>query len=115
MDGYLRNNRTLCFGTGGRNASEQLDGFVGIGTSANNDDAIRIFAGNLGCPVESTQTDLEIRLTIESFISDKYPTVQLARQPEILGGLLIMASSQGSDDLLVDGGGVFMPHWVFTF
>lgn len=59
---------------------------LGIATN-DNDATVRVFTGNLGCPVESTQTDVEIRNVTESFISDKYGAVYHARPPQILGGL----------------------------
>jgi hypothetical protein len=55
--------------------------------SDNNHGGIRVFVDNLGCPLDSTQTDVEIRNVTESFISDKYGAVYHARPPEILGGL----------------------------
>ena len=33
------------------------------------------FSGNLGCPVESRQTDMEVSLPVESFTSDKYGVI----------------------------------------
>ncbi|MSQ62672.1 MAG: hypothetical protein EXR33_02345 [Betaproteobacteria bacterium] len=59
---------------------------LGIATD-DNDATVRVFSGNLGCPIESTQTDVEIRNVTESFISDKYGAVYHARPPQILGGL----------------------------
>ncbi len=59
---------------------------LGIATD-DNDATVRVFAGTLGCPVDSTQTDIEIRNVTESFVSDKYGAVYHARPPEILGGL----------------------------
>ncbi len=59
---------------------------LGIATD-DNDATVRVFTGNLGCPIDSTQTDVEIRNVTESFISDKYGAVYHARPPEILGGL----------------------------
>ena len=59
-----------------------------LGIAANDNDAtVRVFTGNLGCPIQSTQTDIEIRNVTESFISDKYGAVYHARPPQILGGL----------------------------
>jgi catechol 2,3-dioxygenase-like lactoylglutathione lyase family enzyme len=59
-----------------------------LGIASNdNDGGICVFVDNLGCPLESTQTDIEIRNVTESFISDKYGAVYHARPPEILGGL----------------------------
>ena len=56
---------------------------------ATNDNAatVRVFTNNLGCPIDSTQTDIEIRNVTESFISDKYGAIYHSRPPEILGGL----------------------------
>ena len=48
---------------------------------------IRVFVEELGCHLESTEVDIEIRNVTESFISDKYGVVYHARPPEILGGL----------------------------
>ena len=59
---------------------------LGIATN-DNDATVRVFTGNLGCPIQSTQTDIEIRNVTESFISDKYGAVYHARAPQILGGL----------------------------
>ena len=59
-----------------------------LGVASNDNDAmVRVFTDNLGCPIESTQTDIEIRNVTESFISDKYGAVYHARPPQILGGL----------------------------
>ena len=55
--------------------------------SDDNDGGIRVFVDTLGCPLESTQTDIEIRNVTESFVSDKYGAVYHARPPEVLGGL----------------------------
>ena len=59
---------------------------LGIATD-DNDATVRVFTDNLGCPIDSTQTDVEIRNVTESFISDKYGAVYHSRPPEILGGL----------------------------
>ena len=59
---------------------------LGIATN-DNDGTVRVFTDNLGCPIQSTQTDIEIRNVTESFISDKYGAVYHARAPQILGGL----------------------------
>ena len=55
--------------------------------SDDNDAGVRVFIDNLGCPLDSTQTDVEVRVVTESFISDKYDLVYHSRPPEILGGL----------------------------
>lgn len=59
---------------------------LGIATD-DNDVTVRVFADNLGCPIDSTQTDTEVRHVTESFVSDKYGAIYHARPPEILGGL----------------------------
>ena len=55
--------------------------------SDDNDAGVRVFIDNLGCPLDSTQTDVEVRVVTESFISDKYDLVYHSRPAEILGGL----------------------------
>lgn len=64
---------------------ERID-HLGI-ASAGNDEGIRVFSDNLGCAIESTQTDLEIQMTVESFTSDKYPAVHHSRPSWVVGGL----------------------------
>ena len=55
--------------------------------STDNAEGVRVFVDTLGCPLESTQTDVELRNVTESFVSDKYGVVYHARPTEILGGL----------------------------
>ena len=64
---------------------ERID-HIGI-ASTDIEENIRVFVDALGCPLESTEVDVEIRNVTESFISDKYGAVYHARPPEILGGL----------------------------
>ncbi|MCE2482096.1 MAG: hypothetical protein J4F33_04255, partial [Alphaproteobacteria bacterium] len=59
---------------------------LGIASDDNNG-GVRVFVDNLGCPLDSTQTDVEVRVVTESFISDKYDLVYHSRPAEILGGL----------------------------
>ena len=59
---------------------------LGIATD-DNDATVRVFTDNLGCPIDSLQTDVEVRNVTESFISDKYGAIYHSRSPEILGGL----------------------------
>lgn len=59
---------------------------LGIATD-DNDATVRVFTDNLGCPIDSLQTDVEVRNVTESFISDKYGAIYHSRPPEILGGL----------------------------
>ena len=76
---------------------ERID-HIGI-ASADNDGAIETFSRRLGCPVESRQTDLEVRTTIESFTSDKYGVVYHNRPSEVVGGLRVAFVTTGDCDL----------------
>lgn len=49
----------------------------------------RIFAAGLGFAVESRQTDMEVRMAVESFTSDRYGVVYHTREPEPVGGLRV--------------------------
>ncbi len=71
---------------------------IGI-ASADNNGAIRVFSQQLGCPVESMQTDLELRMTIESFTSDKYGVVHHNRPSKVVGGLRVAFVTTGDCDL----------------
>ena len=71
---------------------------IGI-ASADNDSAIETFSRQFGCPVESMQTDLEVRTTIESFTSDKYGVVYHNRPSEVVGGLRVAFVTIGDCDL----------------
>lgn len=66
---------------------ERID-HLGV-ASADNAAATSVFAGTLGCPVESTQTDLEVHMAVESFTSDKYGVVYHNRPPQPVGGLRV--------------------------
>ena len=46
-----------------------------------------VFCTRLGFAVESRQTDMEVRVAIESFTSDKYGVVYHSRPPELVAGL----------------------------
>jgi catechol 2,3-dioxygenase-like lactoylglutathione lyase family enzyme len=76
---------------------ERLD-HVGV-ASSDNRAALDVFCARLGFPVESTQTDLEVSLSIESFTSDKYGVAQHARRPQIEGGLRVAFVTTGDCDL----------------
>lgn len=76
---------------------ERID-HLGI-ASTDNARCIEVFSTNLGCAVESAQTDIELRQVTESFISDKYGAVYHARTPEILGGLRGLFISVGDCEL----------------
>mgnify|MGYP000011696066 FL=1 len=71
---------------------------IGI-ASADNDSAIETFSRQFGCPVESRQTDLEVRTTIESFTSDKYGVVYHNGPSEVVGGLRVAFVTTGDCDL----------------
>jgi catechol 2,3-dioxygenase-like lactoylglutathione lyase family enzyme len=76
---------------------ERLD-HLGV-ASADTAAALEVFCGRLGFPLESTQTDLEVRIAVESFTSDKYGVAYHARPPEPVGGLRVAFVSVGDSDL----------------
>jgi hypothetical protein len=59
----------------------------------------RVFAGKLGFPVESRQTDMEVSIAVESFTSDKYGVVYHTRAPEPVGGLRVYFITVGDCEL----------------
>jgi catechol 2,3-dioxygenase-like lactoylglutathione lyase family enzyme len=76
---------------------ERID-HLGV-ASADNTAALEVFCGRLGFPLESTQTDLEVRIPVESFTSDTYGVVYHARPPEPAGGLRVAFVTVGDCDL----------------
>ncbi|MBI4589058.1 MAG: VOC family protein [Candidatus Rokubacteria bacterium] len=76
---------------------ERID-HLGV-ASADNQAAIDAFSTRLGCPLESTQTDMEVQLTVESFTSDKYGVVFHTRPPEPVGGLRVAFVTVGDCEL----------------
>lgn len=78
-------------------AVERID-HLGV-ASADNAAATDVFGGKLGCTVESTQTDMEVRMAVESFTSDKYGVVYHSRPPEPVGGLRVCFLSIGDCEL----------------
>jgi len=76
---------------------ERID-HIGV-ASADNARAIDVFARRLGFPVESTQTDLEVRIAVESFTSDKYGAAYHSRSPEPVGGLRVAFITIGDCEL----------------
>ena len=76
---------------------ERID-HIGV-ASADNTSAIEAFVKKLGCPLESTQTDLEVRIAVESFTSDKYGAVYHSRDPEPVGGLRVAFVTVGDCEL----------------
>jgi catechol 2,3-dioxygenase-like lactoylglutathione lyase family enzyme len=76
---------------------ERLD-HIGV-ASADNQAAVELFAGRLGFPLESTQTDVELRIAIETFTSDRYGVVHHARPVETAGGLRVAFVTVGDCEL----------------
>lgn len=73
-----------------------------LGIASDNIAAVRdMFVGQIGCPLESTETDIELCQVTESFVSDKYGAVYHTRAPEILGGLHGVFINVGDCDLEV--------------
>lgn len=64
-----------------------------------NSKAAAVFSGKLGCPVESTQTDMEVQMAVESFTSDKYGVVYHNRPPQPVGGLRVSFLTAGDFEL----------------
>lgn len=81
--------------TGGR--IERID-HLGV-ASADNRAAVDVFSQQMGFPVESQQTDLEVRTVVESFTSDKYGVVYQNRVPEVVGGLRVAFITVGDCEL----------------
>lgn len=76
---------------------ERID-HIGV-ASDDNARAIDAFVRRLGCPLESTQTDFEVRIPVESFTSDKYGVVYHSRPPEPVGGLRVSFVTIGDCEL----------------
>jgi catechol 2,3-dioxygenase-like lactoylglutathione lyase family enzyme len=76
---------------------ERID-HLGV-ASADNAAAVDVFCRRLGCPLESTQTDMEVRIAVESFTSDKYGVVYHTRAPEPAGGLRVAFITAGDCEL----------------
>lgn len=76
---------------------ERID-HLGV-ASADNGAAIEAFVRRLGCPLESTQTDVEAQIAVESFTSDKYGVVYHTRPPEPVGGLRVAFVTVGDSEL----------------
>lgn len=71
---------------------------VGL-ASADNAAARRAFAERMRFPVESTQTDRELSIPLETFTSDKYGVVHKTRHPELVGALHCVFITVGDTDL----------------
>lgn len=66
---------------------ERID-HIGV-ASADNAAVLNAFATRLECPLESTQTDVEVQIAVESFTSDTYGVVYHTRPPRPVGGLRV--------------------------
>lgn len=82
---------------GGGGLIERID-HLGV-ASSDNRRAVDVFAGAMGFPVESQQTDMEIRTVVESFTSDKYGVVYHSRPPVPVGGLRVSFINIGDCEL----------------
>ena len=82
---------------GGTRWAQRLD-HIGV-ASADNRAGCEFFSGRLGFAVESTQTDFEVNLALESFTSDKYGVIYHNRRPEPVGGLRVSFISVGDCEL----------------
>jgi catechol 2,3-dioxygenase-like lactoylglutathione lyase family enzyme len=71
---------------------------VGV-ASADNAAAVEFLCGRLGFPLESQQTDMEYRIPVESFVSDRHGVVHHTRQPELVGGLRVAFVTVGEFEL----------------
>ena len=76
---------------------ERID-HIGV-ASMDNTVAVDAYSRRLGYPVESTQTDTEVRTVLESFASDKYGVGYHSRPPEIVGGLRVAFVTVGDCEL----------------
>lgn len=76
---------------------ERID-HIGV-ACVGNDRAIDLLSGRMGFPVESRQTDLEVRIAVESFTSDRYGAVYHSRQPVPVGGLRVAFVTVGDCEL----------------
>ncbi|MDA0656617.1 MAG: VOC family protein [Proteobacteria bacterium] len=76
---------------------ERIDHLGVASADVGQDEAV--FVTNLGCPVESRQTDFEVSMAVESFTSDKYGVIYHNRQPEPVGGLRVLFVTIGDFEL----------------
>ena len=76
---------------------ERID-HIGIATATIENDQMT-YVQCLGQRLESTQTDSEVLIPVESFTSDKYGMVQKAREPEIIGSLRVIFVTVGDTEL----------------
>lgn len=76
---------------------ERID-HLGV-ASADNQAAIDVFSTRLGYALESSQTDIEVQIAVESFTSNKYGVVYHTRPPEPVGGLRVAFITVGDCEL----------------
>ncbi|HSS64447.1 MAG TPA: VOC family protein [Gammaproteobacteria bacterium] len=93
----LRVCRPLSLAAGDGRHVERID-HLGVAAS-DNARAAAVFSAKLGCPVESTQTDMEVQMAVESFTSDKYGVVYHNRPPQPVGGLRVSFLTAGDFEL----------------
>lgn len=93
----VRLSPSLGLGDGRSEHAERID-HIGI-ASTDNQAAIATFAGRLGLPVESQQTDMEVQISVESFTSDRYGVVYHTRPPVPVGGLRVAFLTAGDCEL----------------
>jgi methylmalonyl-CoA/ethylmalonyl-CoA epimerase len=83
-----------------RSPSDQVERIDHVGVATADSGAIvDAFVRRLGCPLESTQTDMEVELAVESFTSDKYGVVYHTRPPRPVGGLRVAFVTVGDCEL----------------
>jgi len=83
-----------------RRESEAVERIDHIGVaSADNEAARDIFSRRLGWTVESTQTDVEISQTVETFTSSKYGFSYRSKGTEIVGGVQVAFITIGDCEL----------------
>jgi catechol 2,3-dioxygenase-like lactoylglutathione lyase family enzyme len=76
---------------------ERVD-HIGI-ASVDNRAAEQLFCTELAFPIESRQTDMEVRTVVESFTSDTYGVIYHSRPPEPVGGLRVSFVTVGDCEL----------------
>ncbi len=76
---------------------ERID-HIGV-ASSDNTAAVDVFSHRLGYPLESTQTDMEVQLAVESFTSDKYGVVYHTRPAQPIGGVRVAFVTVGDSEL----------------
>ncbi len=93
----LRVSQPLDLAAGDSPHVQRID-HLGV-AATDNKKAGAVFSGRLGCPLESTQTDMEVQMAVESFTSDKYGVVYHNRPPQPVGGLRVSFLSAGDFEL----------------